>query len=489
VKYLTLAFKEHLKGVKKVVFVALGRVLIILAGLVAVRAATTIMDPSQYGAVTQILSLAGLAFALLVTPLHMYVARRQLEWAEGGHFSVILSRLTLMLIKISLVTAAFAMLVQLIFPVLSSEFFSPWTFGAAIATFLLLNGLQIICTGSLLNFGYYRVYVLLNVLAVWCSLGLAVAGIQLFGTPTAWVLGTFLGYGVSLISFALLWHESGRYVASRKRPPARLDYGVVLLFGWPQVVCYVLIWMQTQSYRFITGGAEVLAVVGIIASGYSLCAVAMQAFESLFNEIYMPRMLKDLKFRDNESAARIWSAYADALVPAVLCFGAFLAFVMPYAVFLFLGERFYAAKSVVVILAAAEVFRAIAYQAVAQLGLALTDLRVAILPAAAGALGSLVFIPLLSTSDIIFGTAVGIMASYTLMLPISWLAVSRTKGAVWPVSRSLKSIAVSAPMIAGVWLFAPTPEWGVFKLLYIVAAAAIYMMACQFVLARRWLRA
>ena len=486
---MSITFKDKLRAVQKVVFVALGRVLVILAGLVAVRAATTMMDPSQYGAVTQVLSLVGLAFALLITPLHMYVARRQLEWAEGGYFSVILSRLTLMLIKISLVTAAFGMLVQLIFPVLSSEFFSPWTFGAGIATYLLLNGLQIICAGSLINFGYSRVYVLLNVLAVWCSLGLAVAGIQLFGTPTAWVLGTFLGYGVSLISFALLWRESARHVAVGKIPPAKLDFGVVLFFGWPQVVCYTLIWIQTQSYRFITVGADDLAVVGIIASGYSLCAVAMQAFESLFNEIYMPRMLKDLKFRDRESAARIWSAYADALVPAVLCFGAFLAFVMPYAVFLFLGERFYAAKAVVVIFAAAEVFRAIAYQAVAQLGLALPDLRVAIMPAAAGAVGSLVFIPLLSTSDVIFGTAIGIMSSYALMLPASLLAVARTKGAFWPVRRALKSIALSAPMIAGVWLFAPTPEWGVFKLLYIVASAAVYMLVIQFVLARRWLSA
>jgi O-antigen/teichoic acid export membrane protein len=465
----------------------LGRALVILAGLVAVRAATTMMDPSQYGAVSQVLSLVNLAFALLITPLHMYVARRQLEWAEGGYFSVILSRLTLMLTKIGLVAAAFGVLAQLIFPVLSSEFFSPWTFGAAIATFLVLNGLQIICAGSLMNFGYYRAYVILNVLAVWCGLGLAVAGVQLFGTPAAWVLGTFLGYGVGLIAFALLWRESVRQVASGKMPPARLDYGAVLLFGWPQLVCYVLIWLQTQSYRFITAGADNLAVVGIIASGYSLCAVAMQAFESLFNDIYMPRMLKDLKFRDRESAARIWSAYADALVPAVLCFGAFLAFVVPYAVFLLLGERFYAAAAVVVIFALAEAFRAIAYQAVAQLGLALPDLRVVILPAAAGAVGSLVFIPLLAPSDAVFGTAVGIMASYVLMLPASWLAVARTKGAVWPVSRALKSIAVSAPMIAGVWLIAPSSEWGVLKLLSIPAVAAVYMLACQFMLARRWL--
>ena len=92
-----------------------GRGLQVLAGLVTIKTATTVLSPGEVGSMNQLMSLAILGTSALLMPLTAYIGRGCLEWMDAGILSRRLGSYLLIILAVALLcgSAVWAIQIQL----------------------------------------------------------------------------------------------------------------------------------------------------------------------------------------------------------------------------------------------------------------------------------------------------------------------------------------------------------------------------------------
>lgn len=474
---------------RDIIVLSLGRSLQVLAGLLTIKTATTVLTPGEVGSMNQLMSLAIIGTSALLMPMTAYIGRGCLEWMDAGVLSRRLSYYLMIIVAVALGCGSTVWAVQTQLKIVSGM--APAWAAGLVALYTIGFALHTMGSSGLNLIGHRFLYILFMNVAAWGGLLLAVWWSKQEASPEIWLLGTFCGFLLSSVSYVIL----DRY--ARATVPVNTSFTVAVLpFNWqtvvlfvgPQAIAFLFFWIQTQSYRFVLSWVADITTVGLFAAGYMICSVPMQTFESLFNEFYSPTLFRALKGQDREGMARAWNDYAAAYIPAIILFGAFLIGNATFMVKLLLGEQFQAIASILVWPALTETFRAIS-STLHHLGLAKVDMTVNIVPLALGAFVAPALVYVLASTEPLMGTALALLVAaivaFAAVIPISYRALPIE----WPVRRIMYAAVLAVPL----WVLGRAMDVGFGELseskaviaLVISGAAMVFL---QYVMAKGWIR-
>ena len=467
----------------------LGRALQVFAGLLTIKAATTILSPREWGSVNQVMSLAVLGASTLLAPVSTYIGRGFLEWLDEGTLHRRLGSYVRLVLAASLVLALAAWAIQAEAPLVSGV--GPEWVGALVALYVVGYSLHTLATSGLNMLGHRLAYVAFGNIAAWGGLALAMYLSRGGGRPETWLLGLYGGFLLSTLAYLLLKHYVRkaflfRSVASGENVP--FDGWTVFMFVWPQAVVFSLWWVQSQSYRFILDRLTDVAFVGLFAAAYMVCSVPMQTFENLFNEFYSPTLYRALKNQGDLGIVQAWDAYASAYLPAVILFGAFLAGNATFLVKLLLGERFQVVAPILILPALTETMRAMS-SSLYTLGVAKIDMTINLPPVLAGALVAPVLVYLLAPHDPLIGTGIALFVASAAVLGTVVPMSHRVLPVTWPRRRILAALALGLPLgLMGHLMDTSLGELTEGRALLALASSATVMVLLQYAVAKVWLR-
>lgn len=471
---------------RAILIVAAGRVMQLMAALIALKLSTTLLVPAELGQINQMAAVGALFASGVVLPVVVYFARGIVGWAAAGQFT---QRLVQAL-------AVFASLAAVL-TVIGTGIQSAWTpvHGITLLWFAVLLAVYV--------FGFPTYTLMINCvsvmgqrgrssgyanLAAWSGLGLAIALYLEFSDPWYWLLGTFAGY---LLAAQALWIVRPAPHAQPATPTATLaplpfSLGPVFAFAWPQVIIFAFWWTQSQSYRFILAEVSTVAAVGLFFAGYTLVSVPMQAFEGAFNEVYSPTLYRNFESGGAPAASQAWNRYASAYMPSIILFGCCLAGCAPHFARLALGPEFQVATAFLLWPALAETARALS-SVIHTLGIAKVDMRILLPPTALGAIAAPAFILLLAPTSPLMGTGMALCLASCCVLVAVYVLTRFAAPVVWPWRRMGLAALAGFPMLAiGLWESPVATETIVFAL-FACALLGLYAIACLYFFARPWL--
>jgi O-antigen/teichoic acid export membrane protein len=473
---------------RDIIILGLGRALQVLAGLVTIKTATTVLSPGEVGSMNQLMSLAILGTSALLMPMTAYIGRGCLEWMDAGILSQRLGSYLLIILAVALACGSVVWAIQTQLMVVSGM--APVWVAGLVVLYTVGFALHTMGSSGLNLIGHRFLYILFMNIAAWGGLLLALWWSKQEASPELWLLGIFFGFLLSSFSYVLLDRYARMTVPARSEVPSVLpfDWKTMSMFVGPQAIAFLFFWIQTQSYRFVLSWVTDVTTVGLFAAGYMICSVPMQTFESLFNEFYSPTMFRALKGQNIEGIARAWNDYAAAYIPAVILFGAFLIGNATFLVKLLLGEQFQVIASILIWPALTETFRAIS-STLHQLGLAKVDMTVNIVPVMIGAFVAPTLVYLLAPSEPLLGTALALLAAagaaFIAVIPISCRALP----VVWPIRRILYAAALAVPLcLLGRAMGAGFGELSESKAMIALVISGLAMVLLQYVMAKKWIR-
>jgi O-antigen/teichoic acid export membrane protein len=446
------------------------------------------MGPEEMGRVTQVMSVAALASAMLVGPVLAYFGRGLLGWIDAGRLLAKLQCFFAYVVVIGGLSSAVVWLVQGRTGLVSG-ISTDWV-ALLVLLYVLAYSFHTVATSCLNILGRRGVYVIFANLAVWGGLGLALIMFSCMRKPQVWLLGIYSGFVLSATSIVLLIRIGFQAKAQPREDGSHcLAFTVktVSVFAWPQAVAHGFYWLLAQSYRFILGSRVGVTSVGLFAAAYMVCSVPMQTFETLFNEFYSPTLYRSIKNRATaEEMARAWNAYASAYVPAVILFGAFLAGSCAFLVKLLLGEEFQVAAPILICPILTETMRAIS-SSLHTMGIVTVDMRINLPPVAAGAIISPILVYILAPWNPLIGTGLALFASYIVVILIVIPMTYRTLPIRWPVARMLSATILGLPMIVLGYVARESIPDLTFKAAAVgLLITGLYLAMVQYAMARPW---
>lgn len=472
------------RAIGDVLLLGTGRGLQMIGGVVALRVATGVMPPETLGYVAQTTSIVILLCSTMVAPVSNYISRGLLGWIDAG-----VARRNLLRFSAFVVVAAVASGLMVFLACSYTaivEGLPALSLGMLTTLYVVGNSLHLSSASALNLLGLRLAYVVFCNLSLWGGLGLAVGIYAFFPGPEGWLLGLFAGYLVASSAFLMVL-EQARKATRRSGDSLPLTIQAVITFAWPQVLTAVLWWAQSQSYRFVLGEVGGPALVGLFVAGYTVCSGTMQSLETLFNEIYSPKLYRSLADQGQAGLAKTWNEYASAYLPAVVLFGAFLVGMGPILARILLAEQYHEIIPFLFLPALTEMLRAFA-SALSIMGVAKLDMRITLLPVLVGATLSPFFVYIFGSIDSMLGTAVGMFLAYLIVFLVV-IPISRyTLPISWPIGRMLGAALFGLPLIVLGQYLPMVVDATLVTSLFVLAIGILYLIGAQYILARPWLR-
>ena len=474
---------------RDLVLLSFGRGLQVLAGLVTIKVATTILSPGELGSVNQMMSLAALGASGVLAPVATYIQRGFLEWLDAGTLRQRLGSYFFFILAVSVLFGLAIWMLQDRTSLVSGV--SPRWVGTLVALNLLGVSAYTMAASGLNLLRHRLLYVVFGNIAVWGGLAFVLHLSQGGASPEIWLLGINGGFLLASLSYVFLFQYARRPASVHPAPMGEavvFDRWNIFMFAWPQVIVYGLWWIQSQSYRFVLNWVSDIASVGMFAAAYMICSVPIQMFETLFNDFYSPKLYESLKNHDAAGIVRAWNAYACAYIPAVLLFGAFIAGNAVFLVKLVLGEQFQAVAPILIWPALTETMRASA-SSLYTLGIAKVDMRVNLPSVIAGAMTAPVLVMLFAPHNPLLGTALALLGAGGAALAVGLYVSYRTLPVTWPVRR----IGVAAVLglllgAMGYILNAMIGELTTGKAALALVVSSLVMVSLQYAMGKKWLR-
>lgn len=480
--------KKIIKQYLDIAGLSLGRAGQIIAQIVSVRIATTLLTQQQMGLVNLIQSVVALGSSTLISPVSGYLERGFIEWAGTGDLIRNIVKFLRYIFIITLISMVGVFICQSSFSFISN--ITPGWLVLLTMLFVLGSSISGVATSSFNIMGHRGKFIFFSNLSMWLGLGLATGLFLIFYRPEFWLLGQYLGLVCSAASiFLLLKCIRQMPLTTDYQAPGRILFNPATAFdfAWPQVITQIFWWFQSQGYRFILEKVAGLQYVGLFVVGYGLCAMPIAAFESVFAQYYNPIFLAALKGQDTDGITKAWNNYMRAYVPAMILAGGFLIGSGPFLTKVFVGERFQQVSTMLIWPALAETIRAIG-SSVYFMGVATLNMRILVIPVALGAITANLAVYVLCRLHPLHGTGMALLLGMSVSVTAGLVACSRTLSIQWPVKGVLYAVLLSIPMIIGfrlgAWLL---PETTIYQAIIMLLVGGCYFIGAEYLLARNWI--
>jgi O-antigen/teichoic acid export membrane protein len=440
---------------QEAIWIPIGRVLAMLAGVVAVRALTELVSPEQYGRLSLVTGSVSFFSLVLYTSMGKSANRYVWDYSNQKQSQSWFSAIVWVFILTGLVFTLFLWgAIVLGFDLKIMPHVGIWT----IPFFLVAGSLASTLLGMLNTLQEHRVFVVGTVIYAWLKPGLAIL-VVLLVMPTAESI--MIGYALASIAVLL----GVLYVAKKfhllqlfQRPG---NFSVMLrpmfLYAAPFLFVHIFYWIQTTANRFVLDFSLGLEQVGIFVVAAAIGRIPIQAIESIFGQIHAPELFQKIGRQDNKDvdALILRQAFSDYLL-------AFLVIVLPifwFTIFgsnilmrLLAGQAYWIGVAVMPWITLAEFLRAFT----AAVGMAFEverRPRSLILPIAVASIVTLVLTYVFGNLLGIVGAGLALATGTFVWFILTWLPASQL--ACWRFSWSnfLKTIVVTASIVGTAWLF------------------------------------
>jgi O-antigen/teichoic acid export membrane protein len=462
-----------------------GRVGVVLAQVVSIRALTHFLPAGEVGRNYILFSSTAWFALVMLSPLVTYLERCVIEWKQEGSALANLRRLAAYCFGFTALATATLTVVN---ETLGLGVQVGRTSLGLIVIGHLLAGTFSGAVVSLINILGARVhFVLLGNLAAWGALGLSVAFVSLLA-PTAelWLAGQFVAQGaVALVGLGFLLRMLGGARAPSAAATPDIHASTLFRFGWPMAIGVGLYWMLTQGYRFVLVARVNAEFVGFFGVGFAIGGGILVAYEILFKQLYQPIFFHAISGQAREARAKAWNDYASAFLPTMLVIATFVAAASPFLVTLLASPAFREAQPVLMWAAASEALRMTSgmyYFAT----LAEKDMRLLMLPNFAGAVTTIGLVALLAPISPVHGTGVGLCLGNVVVLVLLMVTV----GGLTPVQLPWRQVGTALVLSAPLGLLLTLgPDLGreLASSLLVLSAAGLYLLAVLGFLARNWM--
>lgn len=478
-----------MKNVKDLCILTGGHILQGFLLLVSTRAITFLLSPTQMGRFSIIYTISTLFFVLFISPIGAYMQRKINEWQSEGTISYYARQYIYYLLLSGVLAGLIVLFIKHIGSI-GIDISDLWV--AVIMFSLIFFTYSNSFFYSTLNFFKKRLwFVLCSNLTLLLSLFISVILVLLFSrTAEHWILGQILGQIPVIFIGGFLFYKIVH--KPKKRENVLSQYSViaseVFHFIWPISVASIVIWMQTQSYRFLLETVSGIEVVGFFTVGFNLGSKLNEKFESLFCTFYDPIFYSEISNSSIAEKAEAWNRYAKAFFPAEFLVSCFICFGSPFIIKVFVSPDFQKMAVETLIWGSITSFLLCVLGTYKTVAIAKLNMKKLIMPYILGAVIVLGGILVLCTRNPYLGA--GLSLSLGALGALSYLIIEMNK--LLPISfpRNQMALAViySLPMVLAFIYFKkviykPT----ILQSILILTILGIYQLVAQIILAKDWI--
>lgn len=469
------------------IIIVAGRFLQAIGQALTVRVSTGLMTPAQMGGVAQLGGIGTFFYLIAIAPVYHYVTRGFLDWVKNGELGYIFKRFQTYLVLIGVVAAFITLTFETILDLING-FSSLWA-AALVGIYILTASVSSFgSTGfNLINKRFK--FIFFSNIPIWFGLLFSFIFFNTYKTPEWWCLGQYAGLLLASLAVPLLFKEINANPKNRIGVNANslsFSPAAVFKFGWPQVLVSILGWVQLHSYKFILDKIQNTACVGLFSTGYGLGSALMMIYDTIFFQYYQPIYFGELSNQRLQGVSRAWNNFARAYIPSLVIFGIFIAANAVPLSNIFLGEQFRVPATVELIIFAAfiEIMGA-AGKLLSYLGIGKMDMKILIVPQAAGAVLAPLGVFFFGSISPLRGTAMGLGFAAVILACLSVRSVKKTIHAIWPVRRIAFAVFASLPLfVIPVMMQNILPSSGFLRESAIIFCGGVYMLILQVILLR-----
>ena len=306
------------------------------------RAATTFLPPAELARFFLISSAVSLYGSILLNPVGMFMNRRFHAWNSRGLVVNYYSYFWTYLLFV-----AFAASLSIIFlvnaNVLTFHTNLYWLVFLIFASVLISTANTVVIPG-LNMLGRRASFVFLTLATTAISLIAGLSMVILVEPKTEyWLIGILMGQLViALLGGQIFYKSINRFnsLIDSEMNMSRNHISVLWRFSWPILVGASLIWVQSQSYRFIMENSIGLVQVGLFVAGYGISAGMIAGFEAILTSYFQPIFYRNISSEDVVAQGKAWTNYAEAILQPLLPVGFLLVAAAPELTILLLGASY-----------------------------------------------------------------------------------------------------------------------------------------------------
>lgn len=323
--------------------ILLGRILQAVITLIALRAITSLLSPDEMGRLSLVLALFSFVGLVFLNPVGMFINRRLHTWVENELIVSYMRYFIKYLIAISVLSALIILIISnfyTLIPKMSNIWLAVLL--ALTILFATLNGAFI----SYLNLlGHPRWFISLTVVTAVVNLCFsAILVVNGGGSAELWQVGQILGQAmIAMIAMMVFYHVLyPKQHISRQQSITLTKYKVssMYVFVWPLAISVLLVWIQTQFYRFFIPEMLGLDVLGLFVVGYGVGAALMSMMESVLSAHFLPKFYLKISSELKYDKERAWQNYAAVMLPSLVLVAVFVSLLAEDLVRILLDEKY-----------------------------------------------------------------------------------------------------------------------------------------------------
>jgi len=457
--------------------------------LATTRIMTALLSPQEMGRFAIIYTIIALILALSISSVGTYIQRRIIEWKRAGTVRFYIRRYIEFLFGMAVFAAGLIVFLKHQAGI-AVDISDAWIVVIVVGLVFISN----VNLGYIVNLNIFKKRLWFTVCSnftLLVGLLIAVVLVSVFA-PRAeyWILGQIIGqFILGVIGAALFYRivpplKSGN-TAGLLHPAFLSD---VLRFVWPLSVSSMIIWIQSQSYRFVMEYMHGMSVVGFFTVGFNLGSRLVEKVYNLLLNFYDPIFFTNIADSDRSQRVRVWNSFAGFFIPAMALFSIYVCFSGHFLARIFFAPGFRPISAGVIFWGGAVMFILNIVAAYKKVGIADLKMTGLIAPYTLGACVTLAGVFIFSEWDPYQGVGLALLLGSLTMAVYLMIKMHKLLPVSFPLRRTLWAILAAVPMAAAILRCQrsiPAPSLG--QAVGVLGLAGLYQLGVQAALARRWI--
>jgi len=309
---------------KSFILLMAGRLLQIIATLVSLRLATTLLPQVELGKMYYIFSIQTLFAMFLINPVGQYFNRQINSWNDSG---VLFQSLLRQVTYIFLVSA----ISLLVMVALSASGFVSVSLELSILISLLVfsQSLNQTVIYTLNMLGFRPSFVILSLLTAFSVVAFSYIGVTFCSlTVFGWISGIIAGNFIFAI--VAVFYLRGKCNPVRAGAAPSEGVNKILKFCLPIALATVFIWGLNPGYRLLVEKYYGLEYLAMLAVGLAIANQIFSTAESLITQLLIPPLYKSIESKNSAGRLLVINKYFSQVIPLYVSIALFCTFTVEY---------------------------------------------------------------------------------------------------------------------------------------------------------------
>jgi len=346
---------------KDFIIIFLGRVLQVIISFLTLKVITNYLSKDNVAYYFLFLSVMNYFGLSLISPIGQYFNRKIHTWYDDRTLVNRLLNHCIYIFGVAAISIPIMYLMMSYGNVLSGLDVNSVV--GLVAVGIISNTIvtTIVPTFNMLN--HRILFVVYTVLYLLFSLILSVLLVNQWGDSVInWFIGHFLSLIIfSVISFiTLLKITKQNFSFKESLSVIKMEYiRKILSFSLPLLIATLLMWVTTDSFRFVLESTHGLEYVGLFSVGFAIAQRFSFATESIAQQIFFPKYYREINKDDFLDRSNAWLEMFYSSVPLYLLTTVFTILLAPLLIKIFSGPDYANSHYFVIIGAIFHFFRKI----------------------------------------------------------------------------------------------------------------------------------